>query len=99
MGVLLSAKEVRVEFGSLVAAAGGIVAYDMIAKRSMTMGWLYDKDVFLVEWTATIIASLAVAAVAVSGAVECRCLIARGTAPPGKEHREWVTDGSMCRVR
>ena len=67
----------------LSLATVGIVAFDAVTSTRMIR--FHDETHLRVQWIATMISSLIVASVAVSGAVQCRLLVARGAAP-----RDWT---------
>lgn len=76
----------------LVFASVGVAAFQYIAQTK----WRSDEldDALRAQWICTLLASLIVGTMAVSGAVQCRLLVARGTAP-----RNWtdrVPDGFVA---
>lgn len=60
----------------------GLWAFERIARTSMRQ--FYDPGMLLTQWIATMVGGWILGCVAVSGAVKCRILVTRGTAP-----RDW----------
>ncbi|MGB2985827.1 MAG: hypothetical protein WBE26_08085 [Phycisphaerae bacterium] len=67
---------------ALIVSTAGIVAFDSITLTGMPS--FYEHGLPKVQWIATMIGALVLAAVPVGGAVKCRMLVARGSAP-----RDW----------
>lgn len=65
----------------LASSVGGIIAFRAATRANMRA--VFDEDIRLFQWVATLIGSLLVAAVPISGAVDCRYMIARGASPRG----------------
>jgi hypothetical protein len=65
---------------AVVFGAFGVVAFDLITRPTATMSSFGDRDYPGIQWTATFIAALCLAAVPVTGAVRCRLRVARGAA-------------------
>lgn len=65
----------------LAASIGGIIFFHRATQT--TMSWAFDTDARQFQWVTTLIISLLVAAVPISGAVDCGHLIGRGASPRG----------------
>ena len=74
----------------LVIAIGGIVAFDLVTRRSMPA--FHDDELTLIQWIATMTGSLIMASIALSSAVSCRLLVIRGASPRGWSDRvpDWA---------
>jgi hypothetical protein len=76
----------------LLVATGGIAAFDRV--KGTSLGRLYDSDVVVIQWVATLILSLAFAAVVTLCTAECRCLIREGRSPRSRWDR--IGEGTVA---